>query len=62
MYRETFFNFTENEVFWDEKRKRFIYLDGATSKDLQDYKGRFFKSQRPDLSLGDEVDFKQDLK
>ena len=57
MYKESFFNFTDDEVYWDEKKKRFIYLTGATVQDIQNYKGRYFKGQRPDLYGTDVTDF-----
>ena len=39
-----FFNFTEDKLFYDERKKRFIYLDNAPSFAQKEFKNSHFKS------------------
>jgi hypothetical protein len=62
MHRETFFNFTDDEVFYDERKKRYVYLKNARMIDMQEYRGKHFKHQRPDFYGTDRVEFNNKLK
>ena len=57
-----FFNFAENKVMYDERKKRFIYLADATRDQKREFNQNHFKFQRPDLYGQDQNDFKKDLK
>lgn len=62
MYRNTYFHFTDDEIFFDERKKRFIYMKSSRLLDQREYKGKFFKSQRPDYFGTDRSEFKENVK
>ena len=59
--RVQIFNFSENKIMYDERKKRFTYLDSANSFQYKTYMGGAFNNQRPDLALEDQRKFRKDL-
>ena len=57
-----YFNFSNNKVLYDERKKRFIYLKEAKKDHKALYNKSFFKFQRPDLYGTDQIDFQNDLR
>ncbi len=46
---QNYFNFSNNKILFDEKKKRFIYLKGAKKQHRKLFNKSYFKSQRPDI-------------
>ncbi len=61
-YRDTFTNYTDDHVMWDERKRRFVYLDNATIGDVNLYSRNYFKFPRPDYVGVDQNDFKVHVK
>ena len=60
--KRSFFNFTEDKVFYDERKKRFIYLENSTEYHKKLFNASFFTTQRPDLQNAEQLRFSDDLK
>ena len=61
-YRDTLTNFSEDTIMWDEKKKRFVYLDTASVADVRLFSRNFFRNARPDLFGTDQNEFKIHLR
>ena len=49
MERVNFFGFNDDKLYYDERKKRFVFLENAPKYAEQDFKGVHFSNQRPDL-------------
>ena len=47
--RGGFFNLSDNKLYYDERKKRFVFLENAPIMAEKAYKNVHFKTQRPDL-------------
>ncbi len=47
--RIRFFGISDEKLFYDERKKRFVYLEDAPAIAEKTYKNQHFKEQRPDL-------------
>ena len=48
--RIRFFGLQDDKLFYDERKKRFVYLGDAPAITEKTYKNSHFKEQRPDLA------------
>ena len=60
--RVRFFGITDDKLFYDERKKRFVYLDDAPAIAHKTYNNSHFKEQRPDLFGQEQHEFKLKLK
>jgi hypothetical protein len=60
--RIRFFGLQDDKLFYDERKKRFVYLDNAPAIVEKSYKNAHFKEQRPDLYGQEAHEFKMKLK
>lgn len=47
--RIKFFGLTDDKLFYDERKKRFIFMENAPAIAEKTFKNSHFKTQRPDL-------------
>ncbi len=47
--RVKFFGISDEKLYYDERKKRFVYLEDAPAIAEKAYKNSHFKEQRPDL-------------
>ena len=57
-----YFNFSNNKILYDERKKRFIYLKGAKKQHKMLFNKNFFKNQRPDLVGMDQEQWQDDFR
>ncbi len=55
--RIRFFGLNDEKLFFDERKKRFVFLEDAPAIAERTYKNSFFKSQRPDLYGQEQHEF-----
>ena len=60
--RIKFFGLSDDKLIYDERKKRFVYLDNAPAIVEKTYKNGQFKEQRPDLLGQEQHEFKMKLK
>lgn len=60
--RIRFFGISDDKLYYDERKKRFVYLDDAPAIMHKGYKNVHFKDQRPDLYGQEQHEFKIKLK
>ena len=56
-----YFNFSNNKVLYDERKKRFIYIRNANKQHKRLFNKSHFKEQRPDFSGMQQENFMEDL-
>ena len=57
-----YFNFSNNKVMYDERKKRFIYLKHAKKQHKRLFNKNHFKTQRPDITQYDHDMWKSDFR
>ncbi len=60
--RIKFFNFSDDKLYYDERKKRFVFLEDAPAIVHKTVNNSAFKEQRPDLYGQELVEFKNKLK
>jgi hypothetical protein len=60
--RVKFFGLSDEKLYYDERKKRFVYLEDAPAIAEKAYKNSHFKEQRPDLYGQEQHEFKMKLK
>ncbi len=60
--RIRFFGISDDKLFYDERKKRFVYLGEAPAIVERAYKNSHFKEQRPDLHGQEQHEFRMKLK
>ena len=60
--RVRFFSLSDDKLYYDERKKRFVYLDEAPAQAEKAFKNTHFKEQRPDLWGQEQHEFKMKLK
>ena len=60
--RGRFFGLSDDKLFYDERKKRFVYMDDAPNIVQQSFKNSHFKEQRPDLYGQEQHEFRLKLK
>ena len=60
--RIRFFGLSDDKLYYDERKKRFVYLEDAPAIAEKTYKNQHFKEQRPDLFGQEQHEFKMKLK
>ena len=57
-----FFGIEDESVIYDERKKRFVYTKDIPGALHREYFGSNFKSERPDLTGQEQIDFKWKLR
>ena len=60
--RIKFFGLTDDKLFYDERKKRFIFMENAPAVAEKTFKNSHFKVQRPDLYGQEQHEFQLKLK
>ena len=60
--RVKFFGLSDEKLYYDDRKKRFVYLEDAPAIAEKAYKNSHFKEQRPDLYGQEQHEFKMKLK
>ncbi|CDW81323.1 UNKNOWN [Stylonychia lemnae] len=60
--RINFFNLSDDKLVYDERKKRFVFLQDAPAVVTRNYQNSQFKEQRPDLSGEELFEFRLKLK
>ncbi len=60
--RIKFFGLQDDKLYYDERKKRFVYLEDAPALMEKAYKNSHFKDQRPDLVGQEQIEFRMKLK
>ena len=60
--RNKFFGLSDDKLYYDERKKRFVFLEDAPLVAEKAYKNAHFKEQRPDLYGSELSQFKNKLK